>query len=301
MAEGDHKRRRPRLELPTLLLAVVIHGGWLGLTYWHALVPLPVLAPLGGLVVAWHGSLQHETIHGHPTGNRWIDGAIGFAPLALWLPYPVYRRSHLAHHRTPRITDPFDDPESHYLAEAGGWRHRIAAVEATLPARLVLGPLIRVPRFLGGELLRAVRTPKAWAMDWLPHIAVLVPLLCWLAWVDLPFATYLLAFVYPGTALSLLRSFAEHRASSEPGRRAAIVERGGMLGLLFLNNNLHAAHHARPDLAWYRLPGYFERRRAAFAKAPHYRGYGEIVRRFAWRAQDALVHPDYRASRQARP
>ncbi len=295
MIDTNGRRTTPRIELPTMLLAVLIHGGWLALTFWHASLPAPLLALLGGMVIAWHGSLQHETIHGHPTGNRWIDGAIGFAPFSIWLPYASYRRSHIAHHRTPRITDPFDDPESHYLAAAGGWRHRLAQTEATLIGRLVLGPPIRVVRFLADELLRATRSPLAWAGDWLPHLAALVPLFWWLSWVDLPIGTYLLAFVYPGTALTLLRSFAEHRANPQADGRAAIVERGGLLWLLFLHNNLHAAHHARPDLAWYRLPGYYRRHHPAFATAPLYRGYGEIARRFAWRAQDGIVHPDYRS------
>lgn len=297
MIPSTHERPGPRIEWPTLLLALLIHGGWLALTFWHALLPLPLLMLLGGIVVAWHGSLQHETIHGHPTGNRRIDGAIGFAPLSLWLPYAAYRRTHLAHHRTPRITDPFDDPESHYLARAGGWKHWLARLEGTLAGRLILGPPIRIGQFLTAEAARAVGNPAAWAKDWLPHLAALVPLLGWLAWVDLPIGTYILAFVYPGTALSLLRSFAEHRASPEPHRRAAIIEGGGLLGLLFLHNNLHAVHHARPDLAWYRLPGHYRRNRTFFSATPLYRSYGEVARRFAWRAQDVLVHPDHGAAR----
>lgn len=288
-------------ELPTLVLAMVIHASWFGLTFWHAVIPLPLLPFLGGLVVAWHGSLQHETIHGHPTGNRWVDGAIGFAPLSLWLPYSVYRRTHIAHHRTARTTDPIEDPESHYLSNASGWRHGFAALEASLAGRLLLGPPIRVGLFLTAELQRAGRSPAAWAKDWLPHLAAIAALLWWLARVDLAPGTYVLAFVYPGIALALLRSFAEHRASPEPHRRAAIVERGGLLGLLFLHNHLHAAHHARPDLAWYRLPGYYRRHRERFADAPVYRSYGEIARRFAWRAQDALVHPDYRERQESMP
>ena len=77
----------------------------------------------------------------------------------------------------------------------------------------------------------------------------------WLfGWLHLSFGQYLLGFVYPGAALSLLRSFAEHRAAPEPGRRIAIVERAPLFGLLFFNNNLHAVHHAFPGASWRRLP-----------------------------------------------
>lgn len=285
---------RPTIELPTLAVAILIHAGWLALTWWHALIPLPLLMLGGGVVIAWHGSLQHETIHGHPTGRRWIDATIGSAPLSLWLPYAVYWRSHRAHHAAGETTDPLEDPESHYVADARGWAPRLARLEATLAGRLLLGPAIRIARFLRDEAVRLPRDPRGWAKDWLPHLASLVPLLWWLDHVGLPLTTYVLAFVYPGASLSLLRSFAEHRADPERHRRAAIVERAPLLALLFLNNNLHAVHHDRPDLAWYRLPAHFRSHRRRFAAAPHYRGYVEVVRRYWRRPQDDVIHPDYR-------
>lgn len=289
-----HPSHATVVELPTLFLACAIYGSWLGLTFWHAALPLPFLVLLGGLVIAWHGSLQHETIHGHPTGIRWIDAVLGAAPLSLWLPYSLYRRSHLAHHAAPHITDPLDDPESHYLTRAGGIAEICARLEATLTGRLLLGPPIRLARFLATELERARHCPGEAVTDWLLHGLALVPLLAWLYWVGLPVGTYLLVFVYPGTALSLLRSFAEHKADTDPKSRAAIVERPGIFGLLFLNNNLHAVHHAHPELAWYSLPAHFRQNRAVYAAAPHYRGYGEIARRFAFDPQDDVVHPGYR-------
>jgi fatty acid desaturase len=63
------------------------------------------------------------------------------------------------------------------------------------------------------------------------------------------------------------------------------------MGLLFLNNNLHHAHHARPGLAWYRLPGASKETGAealAESGAGLYRGYWELARRHAFRPID---HP----------
>ncbi|RYD19097.1 MAG: hypothetical protein EOP89_16115, partial [Lysobacteraceae bacterium] len=99
------------IEWPTLLVTVTIYAGWLAATYYHAVIPSSVLVLIGGWLIAWHGSLQHETIHGHPTRFPRVNAAIGFPPLALWLPYALYRRSHVAHHRSPSITDPRHDPE----------------------------------------------------------------------------------------------------------------------------------------------------------------------------------------------
>ena len=288
-----------RIEWPTLAVAAAVLGGWLAATGGHAALPGLALALVGGWLVAWHGSLQHETIHGHPTGWHGIDAAIGSVPLALWLPYAVYRRSHIAHHATPAITDPFDDPESRYLAWTSGRLARSAArVEATLIGRLLVGPLLTVMRFGAAEAVRAVREPGGWARDWVPHLIGVAAVLLWLDHVGLGIGQYLVCFVYPGTALTLLRSFVEHRADHDPARRVALVERAGPLALLYLHNNLHAAHHAAPGLPWYRLPAFHRAHRDRLVAENGglvYRGYGEVVRRYLWRRHDTVVHPDHAA------
>ncbi len=288
---------RHRAELPTLLIAAAIHGGWLALTWWHAALPPVVVACAGAWLLAWHGSLQHETIHGHPTASARLNALIGGVPLALWLPYRVYRRTHVAHHRTDRVTDPFDDPESRYLGRRASRPARLAArLEATLLGRLLLGPAITIARFLATEARRLVRRPRQAARDWLWHLCGVAPVLAWLRLSGFPVGDYVLLCVYPGLSLTLLRSFAEHRADAQPGRRIALVEARGPLALLFLNNNLHAAHHRVPGLAWYGLPRYHARHRDALLAGNGglvYRGYGEIARRFLFRPHDRLVHPDH--------
>jgi fatty acid desaturase len=291
----DFVARMPVIEWPTLAIAVLIYAGWIALTAFHAQVPLPVLVVLGGWLVAWQGSLQHETIHGHPTGVGRIDSAIGFAPLSLWLPYRLYRRSHLAHHGAKVITDPRHDPESRYRLSRHG--ALAASLQSTLVGQMIFGPALSISRFLITEARRAVRSPATVAQDWTPHLIGVAAVLWWLDHVGMNLATYLIAFVYPGTALTMLRSYAEHRADLASPGRAAIVERGGLFAVLFLNNNLHAAHHERPRLPWYRLPSYHYSHRDHFVEqgAPIYRGYGEIIWRFAFRSHDDMLHPDHRA------
>jgi fatty acid desaturase len=286
------------IEWPTVALAAAVYGGWLGVTAWHDAIPMPLLVLLGGWLIAWQGSLQHETIHGHPTRFRALNDAIGFAPLPLWLPYRLYRQSHVAHHGAPIITDPTHDPESRYRAGAAGLSRWIGALQSTLLGQMLFGPAISVLRFLGGELHRSTSEPGKVARDWAPHLLGVALVIAWLDHVGLSLARYVLCFVYPGTALTMVRSYAEHRADLLSPGRAASVERAGPLGLLYLNNNLHAAHHERPSLAWYALPGYHLANRARFiaAGAPLYRGYGEIVRRFAFAAHDDVVHPLHRGS-----
>jgi fatty acid desaturase len=285
-----------------MLVAGTIYAGCALVTWYHALLPGWLLAVCGGWLVAWHGSLQHETIHGHPTSNTRLNALIGMAPLSLWLPYAVYRRTHLAHHRTDGVTDPYADPESRYLVERVGpiaaLRHLAARTQASLAGRLLAGPAIVILGFLLGEGRRARREPSVFLRDWLPHIGATLLVWLWLRTCGLGLVEYGLAFVYPGTALSLLRSYAEHRAAPAPGHRVAIVERAGLFALLFLNNNLHATHHRAPGLAWYRLPAFHRRhRRRLLADNGNllYDGYGEVARRFLLRPHDDLIHPDHRA------
>ena len=106
-----------RIEWPTAALAFVIYASWLMATYFYRDLPWWGLPAIGGWIIAWQLNLQHETIHGHPTRKRAVNEAIGCWPLSLWLPYSIYRSTHLAHHRDENLTDPLDDPESYYWAE----------------------------------------------------------------------------------------------------------------------------------------------------------------------------------------
>ena len=72
-----------RIELPTLGVAVAIYGGFLLLTWFYRDLPLWVTAPIGALLIAWHGSLQHETIHHHPTDNSATLRMPGISPFVI--------------------------------------------------------------------------------------------------------------------------------------------------------------------------------------------------------------------------
>jgi fatty acid desaturase len=282
------------VEWPTILLAAVIYAGWAALIGFHAAIPWPLTVAAGAWLIAWHGSLQHETIHGHPTRSRTINALVGAVPLSLWLPYAIYRDSHVAHHRSPAITDPLHDPESRYVGGDGRGRWQ-ARVQATLIGRLVFGPPLAVMALLGDEARRLRIAPLRVLRDWAPHLLAVAGIVACLEASGFGTLRYILLIVWPGTSLTLLRSFAEHRADIPGPARAATVERGGLLGLLYLNNHLHTAHHDRPELAWYRLPAHQRRHRnrlEALSGPPH-RSYGEIVRRFALRPHDRLVHPGH--------
>lgn len=292
--------RNDRIEWPTLGLAALIYGGWLSLTWWHDRLPLWVLIPAGAWVVAWQNSLQHEIIHGHPTRSRWFNTALGFAPLSLWVPFERYRTTHLAHHHDERLTDPLDDPESYYWT-AAGWAglsplgRALVRAQTTLAGRLIVGPFWSMARFFTSELTAIRAGDRRLARIWAGHGLAVALVLTWVLIIAaMPLWLYLLAFVYAGTSLSMLRSFAEHRAHPSVPQRTAIVERANVLGLLFLYNNLHVVHHRWPTVPWYRLPRLYRDQRAALiaeAGGPVYGGYVDVARRFLVRAHDRPVHP----------
>ncbi|MBV1703839.1 MAG: fatty acid desaturase [Hyphomicrobiales bacterium] len=288
------------VEWPTVALAATVYGGWAATTVFANRLPWPIVAVLGAWFVAWQGSLQHEALHGHPFRSRTLNEALAFWPLALWLPYERYRRSHLRHHRDERLTDPLDDPESYYWSpeqweRLGPLGRRLVRAQSTLLGRLSIGPFWMVGRFWRHEAPALLRgEAEAWRV-WGLHLAGVAAVLAWAdVACDLSPWRYVLLFAWPGTALSLVRSFAEHRAESQVERRTAIVERASPLSLLFLNNNLHVAHHLRPAMPWYELPRFYAQNREAMIESNGglvYEGYGDVFRRYLLRPHDQTLHP----------
>jgi fatty acid desaturase len=114
-------------------------------------------------------------------------------------------------------------------------------------------------------------------------------------WVSgMPFWQYVLFFAYPGTAMALVRSFAEHRWAHNHNHRSAVIESGPFWSILFLHNNLHVLHHLEPGLVWWRRPArYREIREDLLAANGGYliKGYGELVRRHLLTPKEPLLHP----------
>lgn len=289
-----------RIEWPTLALGAVIYAMFFGLTWFYALLPWPVVVIGGGVVVAWHGSFQHELIHGHPTRVARLNRALGLPGLALFLPYDRYAALHIAHHRDDVLTDPLEDPETYYWTAASWmalpiWARAIVTASSCLAGRLVFGPIWMIARFLQAEVGRWRRNEPGVRRAWAWHLPVAALILGWVWGIcGIDPAHYALMFVLPGTSLLMIRSFAEHRAAPDADRRTAVVEQAGLFGLLFLFNNLHAAHHERPGIPWYRLPRWYRGERERLLQKNGgliYRGYAEVMKRYLLHHHDQIVHP----------
>lgn len=297
--DTTRKRTRPA-GWPTYLLIATVYTAFAALTAGYHALPWWLVLPAGGYLVALHGSLQHEVVHGHPSRSPRFNELLVFPSLWLWLPFPLYRQMHLLHHRDRSLTSPALDPESYYLEphdwqQLPRWRQAFYQAHNTLTGRLLLGPPLAIATLITTEVARLRNGDHRHLRIWLWHALAVALVLTWVIGVcNITLLEYSLYFVYPGLALTLMRSYLEHRADSLPARRTAIVEANPLLALLYLNNNLHAAHHRRPWLPWYLLPQYWQQERATLLAdngGYYYSGYSEVIKRY-WRSRkETPYHP----------
>ena len=132
------------------------------------------------------------------------------------------------------------------------------------------------------------------ALAWAHHLAGLVPVGLWL-WLagTMPLWQYLVG-AWAALGILRIRTFLEHQAHEQAAGRSVIIEDRGPLSILFLNNNFHAVHHAKPRLPWYRLPAEYARRRDWWLRRNggySYRSYGEVFGRYLFARKDPVAHP----------
>lgn len=289
---------RAASEWPTLAMLILCYGA-----FGTAVLVLPGFSMVAAILlcalsIALFSSLQHEATHGHPTGVAWLDALLVFPALTLVIPYARFRETHLEHHRDADLTDPYDDPESNYLdpvrwAALPTWLQRVLSFNNTLLGRVVIGPLVGQIAFMFSEV-RAYRAGEGRVLTaWLAHLPAMALVLVVVAQSPMPVWAYICA-VYLGLGFVKIRTFLEHRAHEASRARTAIVEDGGPLSWLFLNNNLHVVHHAHPDVSWFRLPALYRARRdryLAMNEGYLYKGYGDIIRRYLFARKDPVPHP----------
>lgn len=244
------------IEWPTWIAIVFVYSSWWFILDNFDAIPLaPVLLTV---VLSFHGSVQHELIHGHPTKNQTLNDILAYPPVALWYPYSAYKNSHLLHHKVSSLTMPGEDPESFYLSAEewsrdGTIRNKFAIFNMTLLGRLMLGPLWS---FVGlkRQMIDSVKGSSfGQSLVWTVHeLLVLVLLLLVGIFFEINVLLYILC-AYLAQSLNLLRSFYEHRPADQPTESSVIMNSWLPMRLLYLNNNYHLVHHERPDICWYNL------------------------------------------------
>jgi fatty acid desaturase len=293
--------RTARVEGLTLGLILGCYAVWALALFWLAGLSVPLAVVLLGVVIAFHSSLSHEAIHGHPFASVRLNAWLMAPALALVVPYARFRDTHLAHHRDEHLTDPYDDPESNYLAPAR-WAALSRPVRALLRANntlagcLLLGPVIGTLFWLRGDVAAIRAGDRRVIAGWLAHVPALALVLGLVGLSPMPLWAYALA-AYLGLSLLKVRTFLEHRAHEKARARTVIIEDRGPLAWLFLNNNLHVVHHMHPAVPWYRLPGLYRANRAHYLRRNagyRYRSYAQVFRLHLLRAKDPVPHPLWR-------
>ena len=289
-----------RFEVPTWAVLVSNYAAWILLTWYHASIPWWLLLFLGGYSVCLHGSLQHEFLHGHPTRNKALNKLLVWIPFGLWMPYTIYRDSHIAHHQCPRLTDPMEDPESFYFG-VGNWQRLprfvrlVLQVNNTLMGRLLIGPIIAATTFWFKQIRMLVSGNRRCVGVWMWHLAGCAIVLYWVISVcGLPLWQYVVLFAWPGLSMTLLRSYTEHRPVQNLEQRTIIIEGSWLTRLLYLNNNFHHVHHSEPGLAWYHVGKRYNEMREAVNEENggfYFRNYFELLLKHLLRIKDSPAFP----------
>lgn len=289
-----------RTEWPTWLLIIGFYLAWAIVVFEELvtgkLASILILIPL---VVLWM-SLQHESIHGHPT--RWpvFNGLLFYLPFAIWYPYFLYRDTHLAHHNDQVLTVPDIDPESRYVTRDRWLRSsrtkRIALwANKTILGRLLIGAPLALGSLIQDEVLTAFKRGGRQKYLWLSHVACVTLIL---TLVDRYSALSAFEYVFyvsvPALTIGLIRSFYEHKPAPEAAHRTVINESTGPLSWLYLNLNLHLVHHDLPGLPWYHIPRVYKARREAWIERSNgfvVQGYRAIIRKHFLSPVDCPQHP----------
>ena len=281
-----------RKELITVFLLIVDYSA-IVLTVARRDVLTPWLTlPFLALFTGWQMSLQHELIHGHPFRSRWINDLIGSLPFTLWIPYNLYRQSHLEHHEL-ELTAPGVDTESYYVTEEqwtkfGAVHRAYLWANRTIVFRLLVWTVVSTTLFLLKTLRDAVRGVRGVRTAVVLHL-VGVAFVLWLfvGVMGIQWWYYALGAVYGGRIVSAIRPFPEHLYQPGTELRTAMIMSGPFMSLLMLNNNLHIAHHEVPGAPWYEMPAVTQRinavERARAAGLLYEGGYAEVFRRFSFK------------------
>ena len=283
----------------TLVIAVLVYGGWLATVFLHKQMPWWATFALLTWFGAWHLSLQHELVHGHPFRNSKLNAALASLSLTMWVPFLSFKRDHISHHNTT-LTHPELDTESYYSMperwqHSGRFLRSIYWANRTIAFRLTIWSVFSTVQYFFADAWRAIRNVDNARSAWVLHIPGLIAVtyivnnLAGMSMIE-----YLIGGVFASHSLNMMRSFAEHKTLGDESTRTAIIDAGRVMSLLMLNNNLHIAHHDEPSAPWYKVPEVAERlnafERAQKIDALYKGGYGELLRRFTFKPYDQPVY-----------
>ena len=288
---------RERAEWRTLLVVAAVYGLTV-LTVVRYEVLTPWLAiPMLGVLGAWHLSMQHEVLHGHPFKNQFLNDVLGGIPVTLWIPYLAFKKDHHEHHLSD-LTNPALDNESYYVSQeqwdkAGKIRRAAWTANRTILFRMFVWTIVSTITYVLSVLKRAVRNEKSDRLAVVLHVVGVAFVVYLVSLSSMPLWQFALGTLYGGRILNAIRPFPEHKYQSGVETRTAMIMAGPFMSLLMLNNNLHVAHHDEPGVPWYGYHKLMNRvnavERARDAGLLYEGGYAEVFRKFSFKPVDSPV------------
>jgi len=285
-------------EWRTIAVIVAVYGLTILTVMRHEVLTPWLTIPFLSVLGAWHLSMQHETIHGHPFRRQWINDVIGSIPVTLWIPYLCFKRDHIEHHHSD-LTHPGLDNESYYVspeawASAGPIRRAAYWANRTILFRMFVWTIVSTVTYLWAQIRLMLRGNKQTWFAMAAHVVGLVAVVYFVRSVaGMPLWQFALGTTYGGRILNAIRPFPEHKYQAGVETRTAMVMAGPFMSLLMLNNNLHVAHHEQPGVAWYEVPNLSARvnavERAREAGLLYEGGYAEVFRKFSFKPMGAPV------------
>ena len=283
-------------EWRTIAVIVAVYGLTILTVMRHEVLTPWLTIPFLSVLGAWHLSMQHETIHGHPFRRQWINDVIGSIPVTLWIPYFSFKKDHIEHHQSD-LTHPGLDNESYYVspeawARAGKIRRAVYWANRTILFRMFVWTVVSTLTYLWSIIRQMLRGDKQAWFAMAVHAAGLVVVAYLVRSVaGMPLWQFALGTLYGGRILNAIRPFPEHKYQDGTETRTAMVMAGPFMSLLMLNNNLHVAHHEQPGVAWYEVPKMSERvnavERAREVGLLYEGGYAEVFRKFSFKPMGA--------------
>jgi fatty acid desaturase len=296
---GARSILKSRGDWRTLIIAVLVYSGWFASVFTHKQLPWWATFALLTWFGAWHLSLQHELVHGHPFRNSKLNAALASLSVTMWVPFLSFKRDHISHHNTT-LTHPQLDTESYYAMPekwqtSGLFFRAIYWANRTLAFRLTVWSVFSAVQYFLADAWRAVRNVGNARAAWMLHIPALVAIVFIVTnLAGMSMVEYLIGGVFGSHSLNMMRSFAEHKTLDNESTRTAMIDAGWLMGILMLNNNLHIAHHDEPSAPWYEVPAVAKRtgayERAEKINSLYSGGYFELVRRFTFKPYDQPVY-----------
>lgn len=280
-----------------VLLAVGMYAGLAALGLWADTLMLWCAVWIGmGFAMLSAGAAMHEGVHRLLYRSRWLNDLVGgFGAGVLLIPFEVYRRLHIAHHRS--VSTPEDpEPRGTYTSFIQWlvlafistplyiglfWFHGLRAVAGRPPAFL---------RASGAR--RAVAINLGCLGAW-----IAATIAATFAWPSLVFHLYWAPLLYTWIVLVTLVTVPEHYGCrlgpASPFVTTRTTTSNAILSYFFWNTNYHAAHHVHAGVPSRRLPELHEviKERCQFVEpsffAWHARLVGNLLRRTPVSARQA--------------